>query len=451
MTRAQFLNDLYRRLCGNGLDKDQAEQHLTYYAEMLADRMEEGMSEDEAVAGMEDVDTIVRRILEEEGLPYREVISPPEYPDVTKLGGGGGKRAYQVPRKWSWQKIAQAALWTLAVVAALGAVSRLMFGRGRNTSTSYDDTPVHADYASSIPVEEVAPFAWEYDEYYGLEAPYEYGYEYGGLPVSYVGNSVKKLDIEWAVGHVLVQSWSGDYIQIQEFSTSELTERNMMYVEDDGDDTLTVRYREGAGLGNVKGDKWLTVMLPDGMLSEMEIETTSADVWLEGLELAEIDVETVSGDVDLTSCYARTAEVETASGDVDVSGLYADELDVSTVSGDVYGDVCCGDIEASSASGRITLYANDFAEKVGLETVSGDIYLNAMGSGAVRAIHAETASGYVSIGLPYEAGFTLDFTSVSGSLNNTSFNMVGQDGKMIYNGGGCEIEVETISGDLEIY
>ena len=43
MTRAQFLNELYRRL--GSMSKEQAEQHLTYYAEMLMDRMEEGMSE----------------------------------------------------------------------------------------------------------------------------------------------------------------------------------------------------------------------------------------------------------------------------------------------------------------------------------------------------------------------------------------------------------------------
>ena len=78
MTRAQFLNDLYRRLCGNGMDKDQAEQHLTYYAEMLADRMEEGMSEDEAVGSMEDVETIARRTyVDHEKLPLIVVTTKP--------------------------------------------------------------------------------------------------------------------------------------------------------------------------------------------------------------------------------------------------------------------------------------------------------------------------------------------------------------------------------------
>ena len=65
MTRGEFLNSLYHRL--GSLDREQAEQHLTYYAEMLMDRMEEGMSEEEAVASLEDVDTIAGRILQEEG------------------------------------------------------------------------------------------------------------------------------------------------------------------------------------------------------------------------------------------------------------------------------------------------------------------------------------------------------------------------------------------------
>ena len=50
MTRREFLNELYRRL--GKMSREEAEQYLTYYAEMLADRMEEGMTEEEAVASM---------------------------------------------------------------------------------------------------------------------------------------------------------------------------------------------------------------------------------------------------------------------------------------------------------------------------------------------------------------------------------------------------------------
>jgi len=78
MTRRQFLNDLYRRL--GAMSTEEAEQHLTYYAEMLADRMEEGMTEEEAVASMESVDTIAQRILQDAGVPERSVFDDPVEP-----------------------------------------------------------------------------------------------------------------------------------------------------------------------------------------------------------------------------------------------------------------------------------------------------------------------------------------------------------------------------------
>ena len=99
MTRAQFLNELYRRL--PGLTQEQAEQHLTYYAEMLADRMEEGMSEEEAVASMEPVDVIAQRILQDEGVPEGQ---PPP------LAGPAGDRRLPVyqnagfPEVTKWEK-----------------------------------------------------------------------------------------------------------------------------------------------------------------------------------------------------------------------------------------------------------------------------------------------------------------------------------------------------------
>src|SRR5699024_7560951 len=65
--------------------REEAEQYLTYYAEMLADRMEEGMTEEEAVASMEDVETIAARIrqerAEEGNANAKESASPPSYPD----------------------------------------------------------------------------------------------------------------------------------------------------------------------------------------------------------------------------------------------------------------------------------------------------------------------------------------------------------------------------------
>lgn len=442
MTRAQFLNDLYRRLAGNGMKADQAEQHLTYYAEMLADRMEEGMTEAQAVSRMEDVDTIARRILEEEGLPYRppeEIVTPPEYPDASRLGGGGGKRGYQVPKKWNRRRLAQVALWALAIAVALGAASRWMFGRGRNYRTD-------ASIAMPDSVEQMAPMAEAY-EGYGLDLPYEYGYEYGSGS-TFTSGSIKKLDIEWAAGTVFVQSWSQDDIMVQEFSHSEPTDRNMMVVEDTGDE-LTIRYRSGTSLGSVKGDKWLTVMVPDRMLEELRVQTTSANVQMNGLEQGAVSVSTASGYISLAECYLQRAELQTISGDVSLSGVYGSELDVSTTSGYVSGDAYCVGVGAETISGNVRLTTWENTETVGISTTSGDVWCS-LANTAIRSVGVGTTSGDVSLSIPWNIGFSLEYSTVSGDLAN-SFDMVRQNGKDVYNGGGCEIRVDTVSGDLDIY
>lgn len=451
MTRAQFLNNLYRRLTGSGMDAEQAEQHLTYYAEMLADRMEEGMDEDAAVAGMEDVDTIARRILEEEGLPYR----PPAYPDPPGPGGGG-KRAYRAPKR---MKPAQIALWAVAILCALGAVGRWVFlgmnvwpgpGRGYNTAAS-EGVSVAVDHATPIPevMEGYAPL----NEAYAWEVAYEYGYSYSGGMTSTPAASLEKLDIQWAAGMVYVQSWNGDEIQIQEYSHSELTGRNSMVVEEgetpDGAQ-MSIRYRDGASLGTVKGDKWLTVLVPDGMVDTLTIETTSADVWLLGLEQGEVDVSTSSGGVDLSECYFQRARIDTISGRVNFAGIYTDVLGIFTTSGDVNGDAHCADAEVKTISGDVDLITQESTERIKASTTSGDVWLN-ISNPAMESINVDTTSGHVSLIIPYDMGVSVKYSTVSGMFNSSWMDADRSNGVIVYNGGGCEIEVDTVSGHLDIY
>lgn len=443
MTRAQFLNDLYRRLSGNGMKAEQAEQHLTYYAEMLADRMEEGMSEDEAVGSMEDVETIARRVLEEEGLSYRppeKAVTPPEYPDASKLQGGGGKRAYQAPRK-NGRKAVQVVLWILAAVIALGAVGRWFLRR----SYRVPEDPAEWTVDESTPVPE-APYM---EEYAYLDAPYAEGYEFSGGEYSFSYDEVSSVDVQWASGVVYVLSWSGDSVQVQEYANAELSERTRMDCQCDSG-TLTVRYRNGGILGSVKGSKWLTVLVPDGMLENLDIQTTSAEVRIYGLELTGLDVSTTSGRISASECYTRTANLTTTSGNMDLSTLHAEALNLGTTSGDLNGTVVSGQIEASSISGEICLYSEEDMEKAQLSSVSGDIYLSLEDS-AAQSIGVSSTSGDISLSVPYDLGFTMDYSTVSGDLNNSLPEMLQQNGKYISNGGGCEISVETVSGDLEIY
>ena len=64
MTKWEFLSELRMRL--SGLPAKDAEEHLDYYCEMIDDRIEEGLSEEDAVAAVGTVSDVAAQILAEE-------------------------------------------------------------------------------------------------------------------------------------------------------------------------------------------------------------------------------------------------------------------------------------------------------------------------------------------------------------------------------------------------
>ena len=63
MSKQEFLDKLRRAL--SGLPREDIEERLTFYSEMIDDRMEEGLTEEEAVAEIGPVDEVVAQITAE--------------------------------------------------------------------------------------------------------------------------------------------------------------------------------------------------------------------------------------------------------------------------------------------------------------------------------------------------------------------------------------------------
>ena len=63
MNKTEFIDELYHLL--NPLSKSERQQHLDYYEEMIADRMEDGLTEEEAVAALGRPADIAAQILGE--------------------------------------------------------------------------------------------------------------------------------------------------------------------------------------------------------------------------------------------------------------------------------------------------------------------------------------------------------------------------------------------------
>ncbi len=70
MRKQEFLAELEARLFG--LPQDDIVDRLTFYSEIIDDRMEEGLSEEDAVSGIGSVDEIVSQIVAE--VPFSKIV-----------------------------------------------------------------------------------------------------------------------------------------------------------------------------------------------------------------------------------------------------------------------------------------------------------------------------------------------------------------------------------------
>ena len=76
MNRQEFLATLRKEL--SGLPQEDIERSIDFYSEMIDDRMEDGLTEEEAIAAIGSVDEIVNKILSEISLPklVKEKVKP---------------------------------------------------------------------------------------------------------------------------------------------------------------------------------------------------------------------------------------------------------------------------------------------------------------------------------------------------------------------------------------
>ena len=76
MSKIEFLAKLKKGL--KGLSQDDIEEHVSFYNEMIDDRVEEGLSEEEAVSQIGSIDDVIEQILSETRITkiIREKVKP---------------------------------------------------------------------------------------------------------------------------------------------------------------------------------------------------------------------------------------------------------------------------------------------------------------------------------------------------------------------------------------
>ncbi len=120
MTKIDFLRSLRDKLWG--LPQNEVDERLRFYSEMLDDRMEEGLSEEAAVAAVGSVDEIAAQIIEDNAAPIEEDNAVPTV-DADPVNGNSKPRRH---RGWEIALLALGSpIWLSLLIAVLAVVLSL--------------------------------------------------------------------------------------------------------------------------------------------------------------------------------------------------------------------------------------------------------------------------------------------------------------------------------------
>lgn len=192
----------------------------------------------------------------------------------------------------------------------------------------------------------------------------------------------------------------------------------LVRAEVDGD---TLKFRTEATGPRISGGDWhVTVTVP-------------ADTQLDSL-----DITTVSGDIEDSGHTCDEASLCTTSGVIQLSGVTANQLDASTVSGSLGITGSVSELSVESVSGSIDL-DGDFGE-INAQSVSGGC---ALAGTLEREAEVETVSGRIQVSFP-------DVSVNASSLGSVYKDNSRQGRTFNQHGGSAELNLESISGEIEI-
>lgn len=264
-------------------------------------------------------------------------------------------------------------------------------------------------------------------------------FERGNADFDY--NDIKNIHINWKSGSVNIKESSTDRIKIYEDTVSE---NDRMYYNLVGNGTLEIYDKKDftlIGFEFNSKNKNLTVEVPHKAL------------------LYDTEVSTASANIEVTDLYSQNMTLSTASGNIEISNIKGTNLELDTASGFITTDKCdYSDIETNSVSGNTTINAYASCVSFGANSVSGevevyfdDIYKdNKPVDCKLKEIDVSAVSGSVEVNLPTKIeGFNAELESVSGA-KIVNFNGAQYDDKTVYGNGKTDIDIETVSGRIEI-
>lgn len=167
-------------------------------------------------------------------------------------------------------------------------------------------------------------------------------------------------------------------------------------------------------------DWFVTVTVPEtAVLSEVDLETISGNVQVQGMNCDELSMSSTSGDVSAEGITAREVGMESVSGSITGKTISSASLEAETVSGSVSVDGAFAELETETISGSTDVSGSITMEGT-LQSTSGNITLSLNHSASISAgsVGGVTLNGEKAKNpLQLQEGAPIKIQSVSGKIS----------------------------------
>lgn len=259
-------------------------------------------------------------------------------------------------------------------------------------------------------------------------------------------DKINNIDISWVSGKVKIINHQSNTITLTEKSNYSLPEKKQVHWWLDGT-TLRVKFASSKAVFFPLGtSKELTIALPENYsLSNLSINSTSADISIEKMKTEKLDISSVSGAIDLMG-EAKEMMLKSTSGNIDVNQAGITETaNISTTSGALTTSFdVCKKISINSTSGKINVTTNETIEALAKST-SGSISFKA--NRTFNMCNFKSTSGCISLGLNNNIGFVATINTSSGDFTS-DFALKKRDNTYTYGNGDATISAKTTSGNI---
>lgn len=231
-----------------------------------------------------------------------------------------------------------------------------------------------------------------------------------------INDNINEIDLNINSQDVKVTNYDGQDLQVQIKSNSVISDE-LPETENGNKLILNTRY-------DTPGNASISVNIPNKFKDKctLKIITSSGDINISNLSINTLNLSTASGDINVSSSTLNYLNLSNSSGDINfntITGLM--ETKLTSSSGDIIGSGALGIVNCNNSSGDVDLQFRSSLNNASINTNSGSVTLS----------------------LPRDLGYKINFETSSGDLNSAN-------GLLSFGDESSLINVNTTSGDLNI-